>query len=157
MDDAVLRPAFSCFPSGVVALAALGGDGTPLGMAASSFTSVSLDPPLVSVCVAHTSSTWPLLRESAEIGLSVLADDHADACRRLSARDADRFAGTSWQVTDGGGVLIDGTPLQLTCRVEQEIVAGDHAIVLLEILDLAVDLERQPLIFHHSRFRAVAG
>lgn len=158
VDREMLRPAFSCFPSGVLALAASGADGAPVGIAASSFTSVSLEPPLVSVCVARTSSTWPILRTSGEIGLSVFGQGQGDACRRLSSKDtAARFAGLAWEVTVGGAVLLDGSPLKMACRVDQEVVAGDHIIVVLEVLDLDLDMDLQPLVFHHSRFRSVAG
>lgn len=67
-----LRRAFGCFPSGITVCALV--DGTPVGMAASSFTSVSLAPPLVSVCIQHTSTTWPVLRNRPRLGLSVLAE-----------------------------------------------------------------------------------
>jgi flavin reductase (DIM6/NTAB) family NADH-FMN oxidoreductase RutF len=76
----VLRGAFAAFPSGVTAIAGML-DGHPVGMAASSFTSVSLEPPLVSVCMAHSSSTWPSLRRAPSIGVSVLAAGHGDIAR----------------------------------------------------------------------------
>ena len=94
-----LRRVFAAFPTGVTALAAEP-EGIPVGMAASSFTSVSLEPPLVSVCVAQTSRTWPALRAASRIGVSVLADGHAEASRRLSAKDGDRFGGQRWRRSD---------------------------------------------------------
>jgi flavin reductase (DIM6/NTAB) family NADH-FMN oxidoreductase RutF len=78
-----LRRAFAMFPSGVTAVCATV-EGRPVGLAASSFTSVSLDPPLVSVCIAHTSSTWPLLRAAGRVGVSVLAEGHASIARQLA-------------------------------------------------------------------------
>ncbi|MFC7484058.1 flavin reductase family protein [Luedemannella flava] len=125
----------------------------PVGLAASSFTSVSLDPPLVSVCLAHTSSTWPLLRRAGHLGVSVLGDHQELVCRQLSSRNGDRFAGTSWRATGNGGVLLDGSSAWLDCGIEQIIPAGDHDIVLLRVHDLDVDLQVAPLVFHGSQFR----
>lgn len=91
-----LRRAFGCFPSGVTAVCALV-DGEPVGMAASSFTSVSVSPPLVSVCIQNISSTWPKLRRRPRLGLSVLAEGHDAACARLASKDGDRFADVGWE------------------------------------------------------------
>ena len=83
LDVVALRTAFGVFPSGVVAVAAEV-DGELLGLAASSFTSVSLDPPLVSFSVANASKTWPALRRSAHLGVTILADHHGEVCRQLA-------------------------------------------------------------------------
>jgi len=82
-DTATLRRVFGAFPTGVTALAAEV-NGTPTGIAASSFTSVSLDPPIVSVCVAHSSTTWPMLRTADRLGVSVLGAHQAHAARQLA-------------------------------------------------------------------------
>lgn len=152
LDAAVLRQAFGCFPSGVTAVCAMV-DGTPVGMAASSFTSVSMDPPLVSVCVASASSTWARLRQLPRIGVSVLGVDHGTACRQLAAREGDRFAGLSWEPTADGAVFLHGASALLDCALEDELPAGDHTIALLRIMALEVDLDVAPLVFHRSVFR----
>ncbi|WP_441247935.1 flavin reductase family protein [Kitasatospora sp. McL0602] len=149
-----LRRAFGGFPTGVTAVAALV-DGRPVGLALSSFTSVSLDPPLVSVCVAHTSETWPLLRDRARIGVSVLGAHQEDACRRLAARDGDRFAGLDWRATPGGAVLVEDAVARFDCGIERHIPAGDHDIVLLRVHGLDADPAVAPLVFHGSRFRSL--
>src|SRR3546814_15819531 len=82
VGPAQLRAAFGCFPSGITAVCALI-DGKPVGMAASSFTSVSLDPPLVSVCVPNRSTPWRQLRSVLRMGVSVLAGGQGRACRTL--------------------------------------------------------------------------
>jgi flavin reductase (DIM6/NTAB) family NADH-FMN oxidoreductase RutF len=155
MDPMVLRRAFSCFASGVAAVCAVL-DGEPVGMAASSFTSVSLDPPLVSVCVATTSATWSRLRIANRIGVSFLGDAHSGVCRQLSARGVDRFAGVDWWATPGGAVLLGGTTARLECTLEQEVPAGDHDIALLRIRALEADPSSAPLVFHASQFHQLA-
>ncbi len=147
-----LRRVFGAFPTGVTSVAALV-DGVPVGLAASSFTSVSLDPPMVSVCVARSSRTWPLLQHVPRLGVSVLGAHQESACRRLSDRDGDRFATLDWSAGDGNGVFIDGSSAWLDCSIEREIEAGDHNIVLLRVHDLDADPDVAPLVFHASQFR----
>jgi len=156
LDPASLRRVLAAFPTGVTALAAVV-DGAPVGMAANSFTSVSLDPPLVSVCVAATSQTWPQLRRAARIGVSVLSHEQEAVSRRLAARGVDRFTGLSWRATDDDAVLFDGVSAWFDCSVEREIRAGDHDIVLLNVHRLGTDVRTPPLVFHGSRYRRLAG
>jgi flavin reductase (DIM6/NTAB) family NADH-FMN oxidoreductase RutF len=150
--SAELRRVFGAFPTGVTAIAAVI-DGVPTGLAASSFTSVSLDPPMVSVCIAHTSKTWPRLRAADRFGVSVLGAHQENAVRALSGDDADRFAALSWRATADGAVLIDGAAAWLDCSIDQQIRAGDHDIVLFVVRDLDADSRVAPLVFHASRYR----
>ncbi|GHE83910.1 oxidoreductase [Amycolatopsis deserti] len=149
-----LRSAFARFPSGVTALCARGPDG-PVGMAASSFTSVSLDPALVSVCIGHGSTTWPRLAAAGRVGISVLGAEHAELSAALAARGVDRFAGATWEASPEGAVFLAGAPLWLDCRVHRTVPAGDHDIVLFEVLGTRVDDRHDPLIFHLSAVRAL--
>ncbi|MGZ8808255.1 MAG: flavin reductase family protein [Mycobacterium sp.] len=158
LDGAELRRVFGCFPSGVIAVGAIVDD-EPVGMAASSFTSVSVTPPLVSICVQNGSATWPRLRNRSRLGVSVLAENHGEACLSLSRKVGDRFAGVRWTQLPSGGVFIHGATAWLECRLHAEVPAGDHTIVLLDICALVANPDRPPLVFHGSRFRrlAVAG
>ncbi|MEV6702481.1 flavin reductase family protein [Streptomyces sp. NPDC051453] len=151
----VLRGAYGRFPSGVTAVCGLV-DGRPTGLAASSFTSVSLEPPLVSVCVAHASTTWPVLRRAACLGVSVLAEDQGPVARALASKTSDRFASVDWVAEPPGSVFVLGAALWLECRIVQEVPAGDHAIALLEIDRLAPRAAVAPVIFHASAFRSLA-
>jgi flavin reductase (DIM6/NTAB) family NADH-FMN oxidoreductase RutF len=155
-DPRDLRRAFGCFPSGVTAVCGLADGAAPLGMAASSFTPVSIDPPLVSVCVQNTSTTWPRLRELRRLGVSVLAEGQDDACRRLSMKRGDRFTGVGWEAGPDGAVFVRGATVWLDCSVHSEVAAGDHLIALLQIHGLRAEQDRAPLVFHGSRFRQLA-
>jgi flavin reductase (DIM6/NTAB) family NADH-FMN oxidoreductase RutF len=124
-----------------------------MGIAASSFTSVSLDPPLVSVCVAHTSTTWPLLHHAPRYGVSVLSAGQERAGRQLADRGGDRFAELAWRATTDGAVLLEGASAWLECSIHQQIPAGDHNLILLRVHDLDVDSAIIPLVFHASQFR----
>jgi flavin reductase (DIM6/NTAB) family NADH-FMN oxidoreductase RutF len=156
-DERELRRIFSCFASGVTAVCGLDADGRPQGMAATSFTSVSLVPPLVSVCIANASRTWQRLRHLPSLGISVLSEDQQATGRTLAAADGDRFAGITWQHTETGAVVIGDAVSWLECTVHQELPAGDHTIILLRVSAMAGEPERAPLVFHGSRFKALAA
>ncbi len=155
-DPGRLRRAFGCFPSGVTAVCAMLED-QPIGMAASSFTSVSVEPPLVSVCFQTASATWPRLRTAPRLGISVLAEDHDEICMSLSRRSADRFADIAWDHAPEGAVFVHGATAWLDCSVHSEVPAGDHTVALLEINCLQADPDAAPLVFHGSRFRRLAA
>jgi flavin reductase (DIM6/NTAB) family NADH-FMN oxidoreductase RutF len=156
-DPSTLRQAFARFPSGVAALTATV-DGLPTGLVASSFTvGVSQDPPLVLFAVQNSSTTWPTLRRSGRIGVSILADSHSVVCRQLASKTGDRFAGLELHHRDGGAVLIGGATLFMDCSIVSETPAGDHAVVLLQVHDIDYTAEVEPLIFHGSTFRQLAS
>ena len=153
-DETALRRAFSCFPTGVVAVCRrdAGGD---VGMSASSFTTVSIDPPLVSVSVRDGSATWPVLRGARRLGVSVFAAHQGDACRRLAGPPESRFDDVHLTATESGALFIAGSAAHLECSVFSEVPAGDHHIVLLRIHALRSDPTVDPLVFHASTFRAL--
>ncbi|GAA1917351.1 flavin reductase family protein [Nocardioides hwasunensis] len=152
LDPRLLRDAFGTFPSGVVAIAAEI-DGRPVGLAASSFTSVSLDPPLVSVNLAVSSKTWPDLRRSSHLGVTVLADHHAAVCRALAGPVDQRFDSIAWTATPDGAITLDDGLASFDCTIYREVEAGDHVLVLLRLhaLQQAEDVAN-PLVFHNSGF-----
>ena len=147
------RSAF--FPSGVVAVAAEV-DGALVGLAASSFTSVSLDPPLVSFSIAKTSKTWPDLRRATHVGVTVLAEHHGDVCRQLAGPVDHRFDEVPVRVTDDGAVLLEEGLARFDFSLYREVEAGDHTIILLRLHGVEHDAEAQlpgsPLVFHRSAF-----
>ena len=153
-DLSDLRRTYACFPSGVVSICALA-DGVPVGLVASSFTSVSMTPPLVSFCIKTESATWPQLERLPRLGVSVLGEAHDAACRQLSAKAGDRFAGLDLHTTPDGAVLIAGAPAWLECTIADQIPAGDHVIVLLRVVAVTADHDVLPLVFHASSFGAV--
>jgi flavin reductase (DIM6/NTAB) family NADH-FMN oxidoreductase RutF len=160
LDPSRLREAFGVFPSGVVAVAAEV-DGALVGLAASSFTSVSLEPALVSFSVANSSKTWPTLRRAGHLGVTILADHHGDVCRQLAGPVEHRFDGLPVTTTDDGATLLDEGLARFDCTVYREVEAGDHTIVLLELHAVEhVTFEggtSSPLVFHRSAFGRLAG
>jgi flavin reductase (DIM6/NTAB) family NADH-FMN oxidoreductase RutF len=147
-----LRAVFGAVPTSVVAVCAVVA-GDPVGMVFSTFTAVSLDPPLVSLCVNRTSGTWPLLRRSPRLGLTVLAAPHAQLPRQLAGPREHRFTGLDLRYGAGGAVLIEGGAAWLECSPYAGYPAGDHELVLLEVRALDTDPVATPLVYRHSSIR----
>lgn len=147
-----LRKAYGTFPTGVVAVAGMDGTGAPAGMAVSSFVSISLDPPLVGFCVQKTSRTWPALREIPMLGISILSAGHDLVARQLAAKSGNRFADAAVSVTDRGAVHVGGASALFECHVTQEVDAGDHFMVIMQVNSVILDGGQTPLVFHNSKF-----
>ncbi|MBS1844412.1 MAG: flavin reductase family protein [Actinobacteria bacterium] len=153
IDPRHFRDVLGHLPTGVTAVTAHGKDG-PVGMAANSVTSVSLDPPLILLCPSKTSETWPLIREAQTFCVNVMAAHHADVTRQLASKDADRFAGISVKDRVAGPALPDAVAW-IECRLRDEHDAGDHTIVVAEVLaiEAASTEAAEPLVF----FRGIYG
>ena len=156
LSPSTLREAFGHFPTGVIAIAAEV-DGARVGLAASTFVPVSLEPPLVSFCVQNTSETWPKLRGLPYLGISVLGEAHDEVVRTLAAKTGDRFAGLQTVSTESGAVFVEGTSVWLESSIEQLIPAGDHTIVILRVSDITVHPDVPPIVFHRSTFRRLGA
>ena len=150
LDPAALRQAFGVFPSGVVAVAAEI-DAELVGLAASSFTSVSLSPPLVSFSIAKASKTWPALRRAAHLGITVLAEHQDVVCRKLAGPVQDRFTDLAVDRTADGALLLEEGLAHFECTIYREVEAGDHVLVLLQLHSVG-HAAGQPLVFHRSGF-----
>ncbi|MFD5322364.1 flavin reductase family protein [Streptomyces sp. NPDC127092] len=156
-DERCLRSVLGRFATGVVAVAARDAvTGERAGLAANSFCSVSLDPPLVSFCVAHTSSSWPRIREAGTLGISILGAGQREAATRLAARGGDKFTGVAWSASPGGAPVLDGALAWLECAIEAEHRAGDHVIVVARVLRLDASLEGEPLLFFRGEFERIS-
>ena len=156
LDPRRLREVFGVFPSGVVAVAAEV-DGAHVGLAASSFTSVSLDPPLVSFSVATTSKTWP----DPAPGRPPRRDDPGRPPRRRvpaarRARSSTASTGLSLTATDDGAVTLDDGLARFDCTIHDEVEAGDHLIVILRLHAVEHADTSQPLVFHRSGFGSIS-
>ncbi|WP_433477969.1 flavin reductase family protein [Spirillospora sp. CA-142024] len=156
VDATRFRSVLGRFATGVVAVTAIDpASGGPTGLAANSFTSVSLDPPLVAFCVAHTSTTWPLLRSAGRLCVNILGEPQLEISERMARRGGDKFAGTRWTRTPGGAPLIDGALAWIELSVEHEHPAGDHVIVVGRVHDLAEHHDGTPLIFYRSAYGTI--
>jgi flavin reductase (DIM6/NTAB) family NADH-FMN oxidoreductase RutF len=130
LDPRALRRAFGSFPTGVTICATLDAAGAPVGFTANSFTSVSLDPPLLLVCLARTASSFAAFETARAFGVSVLGAAQREASTVFATRGADKFAAVAWSARATGAPLIDGAVAWFDCRAERLEPAGDHVILL---------------------------
>lgn len=137
-------------PTGVAVVATFH-DSAPVGMAINSITSVSLEPPLIAICIDHKSSTWPVIRQHGSFSVSILPEHHEHAPRQFSGPSADRFTGISWTAHPTGPAL-DESVAWLDCTVHQEHLAGDHTIVVARVLDLGSADDGQALLFFRGQY-----
>lgn len=148
-----LRHALAAYPTGITLVTAES-EGRLVGMLANSFTSVSLEPPLVSVAFARTSSTWPALQRADTWGISVLGEQHADLVAALSRPAARRFDGVemTWapEGPEGAPVVPDAVAA-FTVSPHAEVDAGDHIMALLRVRGVHRDTEQDPIVFYDSR------
>ncbi|MFI0486230.1 flavin reductase family protein [Actinomadura sp. 9N215] len=152
----LFREALGRHASGVVAITAEVG-GAPVGLTATSFTSVSLAPPLVSFYIADSSTTWPRLRLARIFGVHLLATDQADLAARFADRGADRFGPpTAWRPSEEGVPLIDDAIAHLICDRHETHAIGDHWLVVGHVRRALLNRRREPLLYHQGAFGGFA-
>ncbi|MEU6880646.1 flavin reductase family protein [Streptomyces sp. NPDC046712] len=140
------------FASGITVVAALDPTGRPVGLAVQSFASLSLDPPLVLLCVAKTSTSWPGVRAAGRFGISILAEDQREVCAALGRSGPDKFAGVHWTTTEDGAVHVDGALATLDCAVHAVHEAGDHLLATARVLALDAREDGTPLLYFRSDY-----
>ncbi|MBN0046123.1 flavin reductase family protein [Streptomyces actuosus] len=154
LDQRSFRDILGRFTTGVVLVTAQTAHG-PTGMAVNSFTSVSLDPPLVALCAGRTSTTWPAVRAAGGFAVSILGERHADLCRLFSTPGADRFSGHEWARTEAGHPIPADGLGWLDCEISVIHPAGDHELVVASADRGALTGAVRPLVFHAGQFRTL--
>ena len=156
LDSNRFRSLCGFFPTGVAVITAWRADGTPAGMTANSFTSVSLAPPLVSVSIDHLASMHATLLAADEFAVNVLARDQEELSRRFAGAEEDRFADVAWVRSRRGLPVLAGAVATLECRRYDTLPAGDHTIILGEAVDGGHGTGA-PLIFFRGAYGGVTS
>jgi flavin reductase (DIM6/NTAB) family NADH-FMN oxidoreductase RutF len=149
------RTALRTFAAGVTVVTTLDRAGRPSGLTASAFTSVSLDPPLVLVCVDHTASAHPDFRARGWFAINVLRREQEALSRRFAASGGDKFQGAPWHEGQAGLPLLDGALATLECRIVDTHEAGDHTIFIGQVENASV-AGGQPLVYFHGGYHSLA-
>jgi 3-hydroxy-9,10-secoandrosta-1,3,5(10)-triene-9,17-dione monooxygenase reductase component len=152
ISERAFRRALGRFPTGVTLITAPGGD----SLVVNAFMSVSLEPPLVAFGAGRSSLTWRRMRRSSRLGINVLDRSVGDV-RERARPGADRLAGLDVHVADHGVPRIVDAVAFLLAEVIDERPAGDHALVTCEVLDVACDDARRPLVFFDGAFGSFAA
>ena len=156
VDPALMREVLGHFASGVTVVTAVTPEG-PIGFTCQSFSSLSLDPPLVAFAPARTSRTWPRLRDISRFCVNVLAEDQDVLSRRFAQSGTDKFAGVHWTPSRHGSPVLDDVVAWIDGELWAEYDGGDHTIVVARVLDLGADAGRRPLLFHRGAYGLLSG
>lgn len=159
IDAADFRHILGHYPTGVSVITAAHDDGSPAaGMVVGTFTSVSLDPPLVAFLPDKKSSSWPQIKETGRFCVNVLGADQEALCRQFSARGGDKFEGVAWRPSPSRNPILEGIVAWVDCTIEQVVESGDHYIVVGRVVDLELEADdSSPLTFHRGRFGQVGA
>jgi 3-hydroxy-9,10-secoandrosta-1,3,5(10)-triene-9,17-dione monooxygenase reductase component len=129
----------------------------PMGIAVNSFTSVSLDPPLACFCIGNSSTSWPSIRAAPSLCVNILGHGQRGVCVQMASVDnGDKFRGVPWTSSPGGSPILAGAVAWLDGRIRSEYPAGDHTIVVVEVVHFAEESDAPPLVFlrgQYGRFR----
>ena len=150
-DAAKFRQVLGHFPTGVTVVTSIH-EGTPVGMAIGSFTSLSLEPPQVLFCVGQHSSTWPKVQAAGSFCVNILADDEEDVCRVFASKADDKFAEIGWKRSGNNSPIIDGVLAYIDCTIKDVVESGDHYVVIGAVTDLDVRHEGGPLLFFRGGY-----
>ena len=154
ISSIAFRQVMAHVPTAVSVVAATSPTG-PVGLTLGSFTSVSLEPPLVGFFPAHASTSWPRVRAIGRFAVSVLGDHAEETCRRFARSGGDKFDGLGWHHSPLGSPVLDDAVAWFDCELESEHEAGDHTCVLARLHNFGTQGRGRPLIFCHGTYQGL--
>ena len=157
IEAATFRQVLGYYPTGVCVITALGPDGSPCGLVVGSFSSVSLDPPLVGFFPDKRSSSWPLVEQAGHFCVNVLASDQTELCRQIARPGPDKFAGVEYEISEHNLPVLAGCTVSIECKLESITDAGDHVLVLGRVLGLEARRDADPMLFHRGQYGGFAS
>jgi flavin reductase (DIM6/NTAB) family NADH-FMN oxidoreductase RutF/DNA-binding IclR family transcriptional regulator len=152
IDPALFRETLGHYPTGVAVVTAVADDGAPVGMVVGTFSSVSLEPPLIAFFPSASSKSFAQLRTARTFCVNVLAADQEPLCRQLSVSGAGKFEGVRWRRGPLGSPILEGAVSWIECTFEDIREAGDHYVVLGRVHELAVERPTLPLLFFQGGY-----
>jgi flavin reductase (DIM6/NTAB) family NADH-FMN oxidoreductase RutF len=156
VDSASFRKVMGHYPTGVCVITSIAPGGAAVGLTVGTFTSVSLNPPLIGFFPDKKSTSWPLIGAAGQFCVNILASDQEAVCRTFSVPAPDRFAEISHSHSQAGLPVLDGAAGWLDCDIYSVVEAGDHYFVLGRVKAMSADEVASPLIFHKGRFGQVS-
>lgn len=151
-DPRWFREVLGQYPTGVCVVTATEGTGTQAGFVVGSFTSVSLDPPLIAFYPDKSSTTWPRIKDAGRFCVNILSADQEPICRRFASKGLDKFAGVVTARTPSGSPIIEGVVAWIDCELAEVQDAGDHFAVYGRVLDMNVEIGTLPLLFFQGGY-----
>lgn len=151
IEPAAFREVLGHIPTGVTVVTTLGDSDAPVGLAANSFASVSLDPPLIVWSIGLQSPSLGAFRRHAFFAINIMCDQSKDLALNFARPSKDKFAGIGWRPGLGGIPVLNSAAAVIQCRTETRIPGGDHEIYLGHVLDFH-KTDKSPLVFHKGKF-----
>lgn len=155
LDSREFRRILGHYPTGVCAVTAVDESG-PVGMIVGSFTSVSLDPPLVAFLPDRGSSTWKRIASARQFCVNVLSQEQRDVCKALSSKAADKFESVAYRLSDSGLPILDGVVAWIDCELHATHEAGDHDIAIGRVRALDIEHPGPPLVFVRGAYGSIS-
>jgi flavin reductase (DIM6/NTAB) family NADH-FMN oxidoreductase RutF len=157
IDPRAFRDCLGCFVTGVTVVTSVSKAGEHVGLTVNSFNSVSLDPPMVLFSLDRQAQSLPVLETAGRFAVSVLSNHQEAVSNRFARRDTDKWDGTAFRVGETGCRLIEGAMASFDCRTYAQHDGGDHVIFVGEVLAMAVDPAKQPLVYYKGRYNSLAA
>ena len=151
VDAREIRNVMGHFATGVTVITTKDTTGKPFGLTVNSFTSLSLNPPLVVVCVDKTVDCYSCFDDSKVFAVNVLNEDQEELSRRFATKGIEKFEGIPWRMGENGSPLLDGVIGAIECKVAHSYEGGDHTIFLGEISSATANGDR-PLLFFKGNY-----
>ncbi len=155
MDPAEFRDALGCFATGITIVTALGPRGEPVGITASSFSSVSLDPPLILFSLNRRAYSLRAFLSTQSFAVNVLREDQGALSERFARAREDKWSGLDYETWDTGCPILADTLASFECKIRHTYHGGDHIIFVGEVLRLRHDPEDRPLLFYRGKYHGV--
>lgn len=152
IEPAKFRQVLGNYPTGVAVITAIEPGGSPVGMVVGTFTSVSLDPPLVGFLPDKRSSSWPMIEAAGHFCVNVLARDQLDLCKQLAKSGPDKFTDVEFTISEHGVPVLAGAMVSIECQLHAVQEAGDHWFVTGLVLGLESHRDTDPMLFHRGAY-----
>lgn len=156
IDSGQFRQVLGSYPTGVSVITAIDPSGEPVAMVVGTFTSVSLDPPLVGFLPALSSTSWPRIEAAGRFCVNVLASDQQQLCRQMAMSGSDKFADIAYRTSQHQLPILPDTIACIECTIHSITEAGDHVFVLGNVLAMEVFRDGDPMLFHRGRYGGFA-
>ncbi|WP_239094237.1 flavin reductase family protein [Bacillus sp. B15-48] len=155
-NESLFKEVLGNYPTGVTVVTTVTEDGTPLGLTVNSFASVSIDPLLILWSIDKRVSSHDVFKNTEKFAVHVLASDQSDVCSVFASKGVDRFANCDWKFSENNLPVIAGATGVLQCKTFKTIDAGDHTILIGQVIDID-SAKKEPLLYHKRNFGPIPG
>lgn len=156
MDQREFRNALGTFATGITVITTSGDTSEPVGITANSFTSVSLEPPLILWCLDNDADSFDAFQNNTHFGVHVLHQGQEDISQRFATKNTDKFADINWIMSESGTPKLDDFAVYFECERENIHVAGDHIIIVGRVLSIEQKNTATPLLYYSGSYRTLS-